>query len=512
MRGIWGKFRAAFCISGGNRRPLPTCSPAGLIGGGDEGGGDEALQEDLLSALPNDLLLLVLLRLPSAAAAARTSVLSRRWRRLWAELPWLLFPEPTDLARPRAALAALAAPALNLLHIVASDADPDDAAAVLLLAAPRLTGMLVFHDAVPQRAWTWGSVDLPCFEKAVRIHLCLGYHGLAFPLTGVFAKLTVLHLYCVRFHGSCDLGDGLSSARCPSLRVLCVCKALGVSNFAIRSVSLISMHLSLVKELQQLTIVAPMLRQLGVCGCFVDGGRQPVAQISAPVLDMLWWDNAYHMSSVQLGKLSHLRELRTCCTVSYGYHGYPYNLDPMMLLQRFQKIPILHLLIIYPANQMDSQYLAEIITSRPDIEELSLGLGLSVRGHAFGPCVFHLLGIFSGIRKLKMKIYKETKNEPSCSLGCVCHQPQNWENEELYLNSLQEVEICQLRGSEHELTFLKRLLKWTAALKTITLVFDPSVTVSDQICQELLIHFRPETCVKIYLRRNGSKVMYEQNQ
>ncbi|CAM0153266.1 unnamed protein product [Urochloa decumbens] len=352
MRSIWDKFRAALCISGGNRRPPPTYSAPVLVGGGDEGGGGEALQEDLLSALPDDLLLVVLLRLPSAAGAARTSVLSRRWRRLWADLPWLLFPEPADLVGMRPALAALAAPALHQ-HIVASDADPGDAAAVLLLAAPRLTGMLVFHDAVPHRAWTGGNVDLPCFEKAVWIHLCLGYHGLAFPLTGVFAKLTVLHF----------------------------------------------MYLGRVKELQQLTIVAPMLRQLCVCCCFIDGGRQPVAQIFAPVLEMLWWDNAYDMSSVQLGKLAHLRQLSTFCTVTYGCTGYPYNWDPMMLLRRFQKIPILHLLIIYPANLTDSQYLAEIITLRPDIEELSLGLGLSARGHAFGPCVFHLLSIFFWYKK-----------------------------------------------------------------------------------------------------------------
>ena len=43
--------------------------------------------EDLISGLPDELLHIILIRLPSAAAAARTSVLSRRWRGVWAHMP-----------------------------------------------------------------------------------------------------------------------------------------------------------------------------------------------------------------------------------------------------------------------------------------------------------------------------------------------------------------------------------------------------------------------------------------
>ena len=67
-------------------RDLPTCSCGGvgparrsarLCRGRDPGGADR------ISALPDDLLLQILNRLGCAAAAARTSLLSRRWRGLW---------------------------------------------------------------------------------------------------------------------------------------------------------------------------------------------------------------------------------------------------------------------------------------------------------------------------------------------------------------------------------------------------------------------------------------------
>uniref|UniRef100_A0A0A9FRL3 F-box domain-containing protein n=1 Tax=Arundo donax TaxID=35708 RepID=A0A0A9FRL3_ARUDO len=91
-------------------RTTPTAAAAAAARGGD----------DLLSALPDDVLLHVLARLPFARAAARTSVLSRRWRRLWAHLPGLLFPHPADpIGRARATLAAHVAPALRLLVVSA---------------------------------------------------------------------------------------------------------------------------------------------------------------------------------------------------------------------------------------------------------------------------------------------------------------------------------------------------------------------------------------------------------
>ena len=59
---------------------------------GNDGGG-----VDRISSLPDDLLHAILIRLRDPAA--RTSVLSRRWRRVWAHLPELSFRWRHDAPR-----------------------------------------------------------------------------------------------------------------------------------------------------------------------------------------------------------------------------------------------------------------------------------------------------------------------------------------------------------------------------------------------------------------------------
>ncbi|TVU41458.1 hypothetical protein EJB05_14977, partial [Eragrostis curvula] len=108
-------------------RPNPTSSDA------DAG-------EDRLSALPDDILVLILLRL-GTSDAGQTSVLSRRWRVVWALLPELTFPHAREPNRIRDALQAHQS-SLLCLSVEIQSASLDSVAAWLLVAARRLAGRL----------------------------------------------------------------------------------------------------------------------------------------------------------------------------------------------------------------------------------------------------------------------------------------------------------------------------------------------------------------------------------
>jgi len=192
---------------------------------------DAAAGEDRLSALPDDVLVLILLRLDTAAAA-RTSILSRRWRRLWAILPELHFPVPPEPARTRAILESHEA-ALRFLRVRTLGAAPDSVAAWLPAAARRLSGRLVFinkyaakeggeEEDEDEAAAQGGAFELPCFGNATAFYLDLGFLGVAMPPAGIFAWLTELCLFQIRFHGPCELGDAISSPRCPCLQKLLI--------------------------------------------------------------------------------------------------------------------------------------------------------------------------------------------------------------------------------------------------------------------------------------------------
>jgi hypothetical protein len=333
---------------------------------------DGSDEEDRLSALPDDILIDVLAKLRRATAvAARTSVLSRRWRGLWAFLPELLFPVGTEPHHIRSALTAQEAPAIRSLSVHLRDADPESVATWLPIAAPRLSGdLIITHYRL--EAVKWGVVELPWIERATAIWLMLDDFGLKLLPSGVFGRLTDLRLVAFRLHGPCRLGDMVSSPRCPALRKLFLRDVGVLGNIVVQSEYLLQIEMdnvglhnpgggivdirseSLLQieltdfALKQLTIVAPALKLLKErCYMAFDvNSSEPAAKISAPQLISLEWNYYCGPRSVQFDKMANLVFLYAGRLPAHPFNLYlPHN--PTGLLHCFEHFVCLYFTLVY---------------------------------------------------------------------------------------------------------------------------------------------------------------------
>ncbi|CAN6170623.1 unnamed protein product [Urochloa humidicola] len=481
--------------SAANRGKLPS-SGAGAGG------------EDRLSALPDDVLVLILLRLGTTAEAARTSALSRRWRRVWVLLPELRFHLAPDGHRIREVLLAPdVPPPLHRISVVTEDSAPDSLGAWLPDAARRLSGDLVYHRIVPGKeddeAGEGGAIQLPCFEKATGIEINLGFLGLDLPFTGTFARLTELTLHRVHLRGPFELGDVVSSPRSPSLQKLTARGSRGVDKLVIHSESLLEVNLWCLRGFRHLSISASALKELNLFRCFCT--NQPVAFICAPQLEFLRWKDSYDPSSVYLGNLGQLQVLCTNVFVVYWQLDCSYNRDFLRLLQQFRFIRSLGITLLYLRDIGDFPYLMEDITVFPLTEFLTMEV--VNEGHDFGPSSFHILRLCTGIRRLSMELHITRGLKSACHSGCICDQPANWKAQELLLNRLRKVELTGLKGTEHEVVFVEQLFSWATVLKKMKITFDCSVSKSKarELLQTLASFSRPETLVEFYMYHDAGK-------
>ncbi|CAL4906342.1 unnamed protein product [Urochloa decumbens] len=299
-------------------------------------GRDDGRNRDLISALHDDLLLRILGLLPAASDAARTSILSRRWRSLWPNAPvlrfaigetpksttsptvggsgghsdrndacWLISAATTAIARRTAAVGG---PDVEDLQLHAADVTPEHVTTWLAFAARRVTGRPTLAVPPPELFADDGSfVDecdrqclfavLPSSVTAQQMSLTLGTAILAIPTTvaaGAFAALTDLLLSHAHLVGDGDGAGGherrlsrlVSSSCCPRLWRLRLEYITGVAALRFGAASTLrELELYRVLDLRALDVDAPGLSVLRVEACHI----LAAARVSAPWLEVVTW-------------------------------------------------------------------------------------------------------------------------------------------------------------------------------------------------------------------------------
>ncbi|CAL4899747.1 unnamed protein product [Urochloa decumbens] len=463
--------------------------------------------EDHISGLPDELLLIILLHLQSVAASARTSVLSRRWRRVWSYLPELDLggspaPTTTSLARLDSvdgAIKSYSAPTLHRLKIDVSEIDGCDdvpahrVASWLGFASQRVTGGVYIRlpwplklSATQERRSTEEQLALPACERATEIDITMGrmYSVLRLPPAGSFTALTDLAVAGIDMDGG-ELGRVVST-QCPrlrNLRIRCI-RLVGNQDVSIRSESLECLEFPAAHR-GQLEVTAPMLLEISVA-------RVARAYIAAPKLEKVEWTGRYDPGSHEFDVAPrHLRSL----SIMYST-WISMLISSAWLVHRFDTVGELSVSLGIDKEIEGYMAFLEDMDKLPACETLIIHLFM--KNHAFAPIMLHLLRRCSCIKKLKLFFnwHIPPKMTPCTTSGCPCLLPESCTLNDITFYSLEVIGISFFTGSPEEEQFLKLLLSRCnmVTLKRVDLTV-PSAPVSSKI-MEIVEGIRGICCPK----------------
>ncbi|TVU39184.1 hypothetical protein EJB05_12591, partial [Eragrostis curvula] len=429
---------------------------------------------DLISGLPDDLIFNFLIRLLCARAAVRTSVLSRRWRRLCNRLPELRFrnidPDHLD-----AALAAVATAdrALSLLEIDVSHHHhplaPPRISSLLQAAARLAPAMLIVSTFGFERQWSAmaDAVELPCFRRATSLNLEVPGVNFTLPPAGDFPAVDSISFVSCHV----DLADLLP--RCPRLRKLRI-SSLKLLTVTVHSPSLEELDVVTDGLIRRVDISAPSLKKLRLEAL---GGldNEVSLSFSAPLLEELWWMCCCSSSpDVWFGQIWLLSMLNLMI---------PPKLDQLASGSESREPPRSLWLYIEPSDTLtdalqsiDQELSQFLVTSFTHLE-----LRIRKEGHVYGPLVLRLLGANTFIQALKVKLCGV--REEACSVNCPCDH-SNWRSHRISLTNLKEMEIQGFGGESHELDLLKVIFKSATMLQTMSLYLSRKVSPITNGCLE----------------------------
>ncbi|TVT97719.1 hypothetical protein EJB05_57018, partial [Eragrostis curvula] len=243
---------------------------------------------DWLSNLPEELLLLILgclTRFWNLRAAARTSVLSRRWRHLWKGLPGLAFndvdPESVDAVLAQQVIR----PVLSELCIIFEKAAvPSPRVSSILRAAEQLAPES-FAICVDVNTEKNHCIELPCFGRTVSLYLDMVGVRLRVrpPPSGQFTMLERLSLNADYMNPATLL------PMCPFVRDLSIGQCRGLDVLTVHSASLEVLSVSTTNsDICRIDINAPVLKDVKV-NVYTSVEEEFTVLFSAPMVNKLDW-------------------------------------------------------------------------------------------------------------------------------------------------------------------------------------------------------------------------------
>ncbi|KAL6660987.1 hypothetical protein ACP70R_000371 [Stipagrostis hirtigluma subsp. patula] len=315
---------------------------------------DDDLAGDLdrISALPDDLLHLILARVDNMVTVTRTAVLSRRWRHVWVHAKSLKF-KARDLGEEKLTVPGYFAGFVDWVLARRGDAGTESIEihfAGKSSASPeqvnqwlRYAGRCVvksFDVYIPLRESLTdldAVIEFPSHCRADTIWLSLSKkHILRLPSSAAarYEALTELCLYSARFAGEASgegrtLGDLVTSC-CPRLRKLSIISPVGLPQLVLRAEELQTLSIDGAWDLRTLDVTAPSLRsvKLGLSfhnplsfGDDDDDAMSKVARIMAPRLEEISMRNFSNRRPVlDIHGLSSVSRLKGLCLDMYGMY------------------------------------------------------------------------------------------------------------------------------------------------------------------------------------------------
>ncbi|KAL6646306.1 hypothetical protein ACP70R_017914 [Stipagrostis hirtigluma subsp. patula] len=471
---------------------------------GDSAAGDL----DRISALPDDLLHLILTRVECAVSVTRTAVLSRRWRHVWVHAKSLTFDgKSKDLIKRSTAPDYLAgfvdwalaqrgdAAGMESLQIrfppnSCASPSPEQVKRWLRYAGRHVAGSLDLY--IPSKAPADEDVELPAVGVPTQISLYLPHRKLRLPpaAAAMYGALTELELLAVRFGeeaSGATLGDFLSSC-CPRLRKLKITAPKGLHRLVLRAEELQELRLSSARDLQTLDATAPNLRVVKLVSCFHNPSigivinHHKVARIKAPRLEKIGMRNAPRRRPA-LDIVHGLDGVRCVSDIVLDVHG-KYYLDTdvgLWLLERCLGVQHVDVRLVHvvasgvnPGELVDltSEGAAPFTSVRSMKMVVTRTLDLDRQRVAN---ISALLTRCPRLRSLQVNIIFGG-NTLLPFLGnqvdkCFCDDLDKWEFDgKIVLESLEEVKITDFTGAVEEMHLLRLLFESSNSFKRMALL------------------------------------------